>query len=172
MPGARLTAARPKATTAEKTIPMAASEESAARRCTAMTANPTRMPKMGMASRGSTDSMRPRAAPAKAEWPMASEKKAMRKCTTCTPRAAVMGQRSSRPINACRIKCGCRQSRGMAPHSESSGATRGVQSGMASQERRMGWRSGGSGKADKGGSPEAKPHCAPQVAQARSSGAH
>ena len=74
---------------------MIVSEERALFRCTPMIPNPTRMPKSGMARCGSTAKSRPSATPAKAEWLMASEKKAMRKLTTCTPMVAAIGARSS-----------------------------------------------------------------------------
>ena len=58
---------------------MIVSEERALFRCTAMMPSPTRMPKTGMATCGLMEKIRPSATPAKAEWLMASEKKAMRK---------------------------------------------------------------------------------------------
>ena len=112
MPGWRLTTARPKATTAEKTMPMTVSEERALPRRTAMTASPTSTPNAGMDQCGSTDRSRPRATPAKAECPMASEKKAIRKEMTSTPRAAVMGMSSRTAIRACCMNPSLRQSSG------------------------------------------------------------
>lgn len=96
-----LTTARPKATTAENTMPMAVSAERLLLRRTTMTASPTSTPKSGMDSRGFTARIRPRATPAKAECPMASEKKAMRKLMTSTPSTAAMGVSSNRPSRAC-----------------------------------------------------------------------
>lgn len=66
-PLARLTTARPKATTAENTMPMAVSAERLLLRRTTMTASPTSTPKSGMDSRGFTARIRPRATPVKAE---------------------------------------------------------------------------------------------------------
>ena len=80
-----------------------------------MTASPTSTPKSGIDSRGFTARIRPRATPAKAECPMASEKKAMRKLMTSTPSTAAMGVSSNRPSRACCMKRACRQSRGNRP---------------------------------------------------------
>ena len=104
VPCERLTTARPKATTAEKTTPMAMSDEMLLLLCRATMPSPTRMPKASMVHLGSQASSRPNATPAKAECPMASEKKAMRKCITSTPRTALTGASSSSPKRACCIK--------------------------------------------------------------------
>ena len=98
--------------TAEKKTPMIVSDERALLRCTAMMPKPTPMPKRGMARCGSTEKISPRATPAKAEWLMASEKKAMRKLTTCTPMLAAIGARRMRANMACCMKRACRQSKG------------------------------------------------------------
>lgn len=60
--------------------------------------------------RGFTARISPRATPANAEWPMASEKKAMRKLITCTPNTAAMGVNKSRPSKACCMKRVCQAS--------------------------------------------------------------
>ena len=93
-------------------MPMTVSEERALPRRTAMTASPTSTPNAGMDQCGSTDRSRPRATPAKAECPMASEKKAIRKEMTSTPRAAVMGMSSRTAIRACCMNPSLRQSSG------------------------------------------------------------
>ena len=74
----RLTTARPPATTAENTTPMTVSEGRALKRCMNMMMSPTASPNSGLERCGSTPSTSPVATPAKAEWPTASEKKAMR----------------------------------------------------------------------------------------------
>ena len=68
-----------------------------------------------MVTRTSTPSSRPMATPAKAEWLIASEKKAMRKLTTWTPMAAHIGARSTSPTRACCMNGYCMQSRASLP---------------------------------------------------------
>ena len=99
--------------TAEKNTPMIVSEERALFRCTAMMPSPTRMPKTGMATCGLMEKIRPSATPAKAEWLMASEKKAMRKLTTCTPMVAAIGASRIRATSACCMNPACRHSKGI-----------------------------------------------------------
>ena len=65
-----------------------------------------------MAKCGCTPAMRPNATPAKAEWLMASEKKAMRKLTTCTPMVAAIGASRIRATSACCMNPACRHSKG------------------------------------------------------------
>ena len=98
--------------TAAKTTPMTVSVDKELRRCKAMMASPTARPKSGMVQDGLTAKINPSATPAKAEWPMASAKKAMRKLMTWTPMAAAMGATRSRPIKACCMKRACRTSNG------------------------------------------------------------
>jgi hypothetical protein len=67
------------------------------------------------------------ATPAKAEWLIASEKKAIRKFTTCTPIAAHIGASRSKPSIACCMNRACMHSKGMALAMKSK---RGVSSDM------------------------------------------
>ena len=81
-------------------------------RCRIMIPRPTSSPNSGMVQSGSTAKMSPRATPAKAEWLIASEKKAMRKLTTRMPITAVMGASRSSPTMACCMKRTCMHSNG------------------------------------------------------------
>ena len=104
-PFSRLMIAIPRATTVEKKTPMTVSDESPVRPLTRVMATATMAPNATIVQEGETPRRTPRATPVKAEWPIASEKKAIRCWTSGTPSAAAAGAvrssaRSARFMNA------------------------------------------------------------------------